>query len=378
MNDIRYEAPNAGDEAFEETRNQQSQSQQQLTQQLHLVQQDNADALKFKRQRLLKLRQTAARRSAGMRLQARFSAVRAAAERAKGSRSQKLLATLKQRRPPEKQEKADKERQERHGEHPIHGEHTAHADHAHPHAQHEAGSQRRLDRLDRLDRDGGNGSGRQQQQQQQQHDEPRPPIVKVKLSKRISPSAIRSDLRHLADAHVDEPTRLEIQMRLAWTRTCLGFGSAQEPDVNARVTPVVLGSSLDLIAARLRHDALRDATRQTGLAGVKHQLQTVQDEPGFAPALPSGLSERQKDLNVLKPLFVLHGERPSTRPQLHLSVCRIRTLLFATGQTLDAAQVLRAERAARSARARKQALHANANRDANRDGDGQEMPGHAS
>ncbi|MGG1948362.1 hypothetical protein AB1286_26740 [Trinickia sp. NRRL B-1857] len=339
MSDIRYDSFAQREEAIEQARAEQSQTQQQAEQ--AATQHASNDAVRFKRQRLLKMRQAAARRRAGMQLQARFAAARASAERTRGSRAQKLLSELKQR--------GESEKTEKHGEHKTHAEHNAHGEHkTHEHAAHgehphEPGAQRRVERMDR---DGGQGSGRQQQQQQDRRN-----IVKIKLSKRISPSAIRSDLRTLADANGDEPIKLETQMRLAWTRTCLGFGAALALDPKAAVTPVILGSSLDMIAARFRHTALRDATRQTGLLGVKHQLQTVQDEPSFKPQSAGELSERQKDLNLLAPLFVLHGERPSTRPQLRLSVCRIRTLLFATGQAVDPAQALRAERMARSARA---------------------------
>lgn len=338
MNDIRYDGFFQREEAIEETRSAQRQAQQQAQQ--AQTQQTGNDALRFKRQRLLKMRQAAARRRAGMQLQARFAASRAAAERARGSRSMKLMTELRPRKEAGKQEKSP-------NDHKPHVEPTAHEStghSGHPHGPRGAEGQRRTERLDR---DGGQGSGRQQQQQ---HEE-RAPVVKVKLSKRISPSAIRSGLRHLADEHADEPLRLETQMRLAWTRTCLGFGAALAVDPKAAVTPLVLGSSLDLIAARFRHNALRDATRQTGLLGVKHQLQTVQDEPDFRPDPAADLASRQKDLNVLKPLFVLHGERPSTRAQLRLSVCRVRTLLFATGQAVDPVQALRADRAARSVRA---------------------------
>ena len=342
MSDIRYDSFAQREEAIEQARAEQSQTQQQAEQ--AATQHAGNDAVRFKRQRLLKMRQAAARRRAGMQLQARFAAARATAERARGSRAQKLLSELKQRGESEKAEKPGEHKT--HAEHKAHGEHKAH-EHAahgeHPHGPHEPGAQRRVERMDR---DGGQGSGRQQQQRQDRRN-----IVKVKLSKRISPSAIRSDLRTLADANGDEPIKLETQMRLAWTRTCLGFGAALAVDPKAPVTPVVLGSSLDMIAARFRHTALRDATRQTGLLGVKHQLQTVQDEPPFKTQSAGELSERQKDLNLLAPLLVLHGERPSTRPQLRLSVCRIRTLLFATGQAVDPAQALRAERMARAARA---------------------------
>ncbi|WP_206956695.1 hypothetical protein [Trinickia acidisoli] len=344
MSDIRYDSFAQSEEALEEARSEQTQAQQQAQQ--TQAQQAGNDAVRFKRQRLLKMRQAAARRRAGMQLQARFAAARASAERTRGSKSQKLLSELRPRKKSDKQEKAHGEHKA-HGDHKLH-EHSAHSDHPHgPHAPREHGAHRRIERQDG---DGRQGSGRQQQQQQ----EDPAPVVKVKLSKRISPSAIRSDLRSLADANEDEPLRLENQMRLAWTRTCLGFGMAISLDPKAAVTPIILGSSLDMIAARFRHAALRDATRQTGLVGVKHQLQTVQDEPEFR-SKPSGelsLSDRQKDLNLLKPLFVLHGERPSTRPQLRLSVCRLRTLLFATGQTVDPAQAMQAERAARVTRAR--------------------------
>lgn len=339
MTDIRYDISQR-DETLDELRAEHTAAQQ--LEGRHTI----SDVLRLKRQRLLKMRQTAARRRAAMQLQTRFAAARAAAGRSKGTRSQKLLTMLKQRKHAGEEAKNEKqEAQEKpHGDHQAHAAHHSH-EHA-PHGEHtqgphEASAHRRLERLDR---DSGQGSGSQQQQQE------RPPVVKVKLSKRISPSAIRSDLRHLVDRHQDEPLKLEIQMRLAWTRTCLDFGANLPRDPATAVTPVILGASLDLIGARLRHAALRDATRQTGLLGVKHQLQTVQDEPPYRHQSTSEPSQRQKDLNVLKPLLVLHGERPYTRAQMHLSVCRVRTLLFATGQALDPANALRAERAERAAR----------------------------
>jgi hypothetical protein len=345
MTDIRYDISQR-DEALDELRAEHARSDDSVRAQHLELHSGVSDAVRLKRQRLLKMRQIAARRRAGMQLQTRFAAARSAAARAKGSRSQKLLTMLKQRKHAGEQAKNEKQEphEKPHGDHQAHGahhghEHMPHGEHAH--GPHEAGAHRRLERLDR---DSGQGSGSQQQQQE------RPPTIKVKLSKRISPSAIRSDLRHLADQHQDEPLKLEIQMRLAWTRTCLSFGANLSHDPSAAVTPVILGASLDLIGARLRHTALRDATRQTGLLGVKHQLQTVQDEPDYRYESTREPSQRRKDLNVLKPLLVLHGERPYTRAQMHLSVCRVRTLLFATGQALDPASALRAERAERAAR----------------------------
>jgi hypothetical protein len=339
MTDIRYDISQR-DETLDELRAEQTEAQQ--LEGRHTI----SDVVRLKRQRLLKMRQLAARRRAGMQLQTRFAAARAAAGRAKGSRSLKLLTMLKQRKHADDQTKSEKQEphEKPHGDHQAH---AAHHDHEHgPHGEHTHGPHETSAhrRLERLDRDGGQGSGNQQQQQE------RPPVIKVKLSKRISPSAIRSDLRHLVDRHQDEPLKLEIQMRLAWTRTCLDFGASLPRDPSAAVTPVILGASLDLIGARLRHAALRDATRQTGLLGVKHQLQTVQDEPHYRHESTDEPSQRLKDLNVLKPLLVLHGERPYTRAQMHLSVCRVRTLLFATGQALDPASALRAERATRAAR----------------------------
>ncbi|HTH72798.1 MAG TPA: hypothetical protein VL635_00190 [Trinickia sp.] len=349
MSEIRQDGLAQLEEALEDARTEQTEAQQRAQQ---LLTQRGVDlsVLGSKRQRLTKMRQIAARRRTGMQLQARFAAARAAADRSRGSRSLKLLETLKQRKQGLQQDKTDKanehDKQEK-----QHSEHKAHAEHKlHEQQLHEGHSAPRDDThshgVDRLDRDGGQGSGRQRQQQE----DDRPPIVKVKLSKRISPSAIRSDLRHLADAHADQPLRLEIQTRLAWTRTCLGFGQGLNREPNAAVTPLVLGSSLDLVSARLQHAPLRDSTRQTGLLGAKHQLQTVQDERGYRADSPGELLPRQKDLNVLKPLLVLHGERPYTRTQLRLSICRIRTLLFATGQTVDPRQALRAERAKAAAR----------------------------
>jgi hypothetical protein len=355
MSEFRYDISQR-DEALDELRADHAQSDRRVQAQQLEMRHTISDVVRLKRQRLLKMRQIAARRRATMQLQTRFAAARAAATRANGSRSQKLLSMLRQRKHAGDQAKSEKQEKQEHE--PLHGAHQAHASHRthehaphaeHAHGPHQTSAHRRLERLDR---DGGQGSGGQQQQQE------RPPIVKVKLGKRISPSAIRSDLRHLADQHQDEPLRLEIQMRLAWTRTCLGFGASLAHDSKAAITPVVLGASLDLLGARLRHAALRDATRQTGLLGVKHQLQTVQDEPHNRHEVANDTSERRRDLNVLKPLLVLHGERPYTRAQMHLSVCRIRTLLFATGQALDPAQALRAERAARiAAHARRRNAH---------------------
>lgn len=344
MSEIRQDGLAQIEEAVEDARAEQTEVQQR-TEQLLTQRGTDLSVLGSKRQRLLKMRQVAARRRTGMQLQARFAAARAAADRARGTRSLKLLETLKQRRQVLQQDKAEKaekhDKQEK-----QHGEHKARAEHKpleeRLHEGHSAAPDDAHSRsVERLDRDGGQGSGRQRQQRE----DDRPPTVKVKLSKRISPSAIRSDLRHLADVHADQPLRLETQTRLAWTRTCLGFGQDLNRDPNAAVTPVVLGSSLDLVSARQQHAPLRDSTRQTGLLGVKHQLQTVQDEPSYRPEPASELLPRQRDLNVLKPLLVLHGERPYTRTQLRLSICRIRTLLFATGQTVDPRQTLRAERA---------------------------------
>lgn len=354
MTDVRYDISQR-DEALDELRAEHARSNDSVRAQHLELHHGVSDAVRLKRQRLLKMRQIAARRRAAMQVQTRFAAARSAAARTKGSRSQKLLTMLKQRKHAGEQAKNEKQEphEKPHGDHQAHAahhthEHGPHGEHAH--GSHEASAHRRLERLDR---DGGQGSGSQQQQQE------RPPVVKVKLGKRISPSAIRSDLRHLADQHQDEPLKLEIQMRLAWTRTCLGFGANSPDDPSAPVTPVVLGASLDLIGARLRHAALRDATRQTGLLGVKHQLQTVQDEPRYRHESTRDPSQRQKDLNVLKPLLVLHGERPYTRAQMHLSACRVRTLLFATGQALDPANAQRAARAARVANAQRRGSRKN-------------------
>lgn len=344
MSEIRQDGFARIEEAIEDARAGQTDEQRHA---LLLTQRAETDALGGQRRRLQKMRLIAARRRTGMQLQARFAATRAAADRARGSRSMKLLDTLKPRKQAQAQDKAEKH-EKQHGEHKTHADHRPDAHRSHEHQAHCSREGNPERGVERLDRDGGRGSGRQQHQQKD-----RQPVVKVKLSKRIAPSAIRSDLRHLADSHADQPMRLETQTRLAWTRTCLGFGDGLSREPNAAVTPVVLGSSLDLISARLQHAPLRDGTRQTGLLGVKHQLQTVQDEPGYRAPSASELSSRQKDLNLLKPLLVLHGERPYTRTQLRLSVCRIRTLLFATGNVVDSKQAMRTARTVSQGRTHK-------------------------
>ncbi|RKP44571.1 hypothetical protein [Trinickia fusca] len=329
MSDIRYDSfaqsdGSIGEEHETEAANEQ-QKQQQVQQQTQ-AQHASTDATRMKRQQMLRMRQAAARRRAGLQLSARFAAARAAAERTRGSRAQKLLSHLKPRK------------EAAHGEGKAHGQgqpHEAHyGQHAHGHQHvhaHAHGSQDPnvpQHGIQRLDRDGNQNGGRQQQQQQEDE---RPPVVKVKVSNRISPSAIRSDMRQIANSLVDEPLKLETETRLAWTRRCVDFGSGLAHDPSTKVTSEVLGSSLDLIGARARHPILRDATRQTGLLGVKHQLQSVLDEPGQPRTSHGSLSERQQDLNVLRPLLVLSFEHPSTPRQLPHKANRLKTLLLTVG-----------------------------------------------
>lgn len=358
MNDIRYDSfvqgdGSIGEEHEAEARNEQQQQIQQQTQAQHAA----TDATRMKRQQMLRMRQAAARRRAGLQLSARFAAARAAAERSRGSRALKLLSQLKPRKEAAHGEGAAHAQGKAHEAAP-HAQHALPHQHAHAHTPHNPNVPQHG--IERLDRDSNQSGGRQQQQQQE--DEHPPIVVKVKVSNRISPSAIRSDMRQIANSLTDEPMKLETETRLAWTRRCLDFGSGLAHDPSTKVTSEVLGSSLDLIGARARHPILRDATRQTGLLGVKHQLQSVLDEPGQQRTPQGSLSERQQDLNVLRPLLVLSFEHPSTPRQLPHKANRLKTLLLTVGPR--GAQPAKAVLSGKTERAVKASSHDKEHQDA--------------
>jgi len=104
-----------------------------------------------------------------------------------------------------------------------------------------------------------------------------------------------------------------------------------------------LGGMLDLNAARQFLGQRGIASRQAGLARVKQLLLAVQDgRPQPAGQLPA--AERERNFNLLVPLMILHGDRPSTLRQLDLADNRLRSAIAAVSTesevTLDTSQNL--------------------------------------
>jgi len=207
-------------------------------------------------------------------------------------------------------------------------------------AQHRA---LRSPRDERHNQGGGQGREHDEQRDEQQRKKDALPVVKVRSAKRIPPAAQRHVVLAAVEGNERPAAQCESDMQTAWTRCCLDLARQLARDPTSAVTPSALGGMLDLNAARQFLGQRGIASRQAGLARVKQLLLAVQDgRPQPAGQLPA--AERERNFNLLVPLMILHGDRPSTLRQLDLADNRLRSAIAAVSTesevTLDTSQNL--------------------------------------